>query len=130
MKIMRLQEFKGSPNRIKLEEPRVTLDNRGVIYMNKLAFEALGSPGAVKLFFEENELVIALKPGDVRHKNAFTVKLHGKGGHTRRINIQPFCKHHKIRVERTVLFNDIDIDNEGTMFLSLKNTTSIGRRWN
>ena len=126
---MRLQEFKGSPNRIRLEEPRVTLDRRGVLYLNKLAFEALGSPAAVKLFYEENELVIALKPSDVRHKNAFAVKLHSPGS-TRRINIQPFCKHHKIRVERTVLFNDIEIDNEGTMLLWLKNTTNVGRRWN
>jgi hypothetical protein len=126
---MNLQEFKGSPNRVKLEEPRVTLDKRGVLYLNKLAFEALGSPAAVKLFFEENELVIALKPSDVRHKNAFTVKLHNPGT-TRRINIQPFCKHHKIRVENTALFNDIEIDDKGTMLLWLKNTTNTGRRWN
>ena len=114
---------------MKLEGPRVTLDNRGVLYLNKLAFEALGSPAAVKLFYEEHELVIALKPGDVRHKNAFAVKLHSPGS-TRRINTQPFCKHHKIRVERTVLFNDIEIDNDGTMLLWLNNTTHIGRRWN
>lgn len=129
MKNLRLEEFKGTPNRIKLEEPRVTLDKRGVLYLNKLAFETFGSPAAVKLFHDEHELVIALKPSDVRHKNAFEVKLHSQGS-TRRINIQPFCKHHKIRFERTVLFNDIEFDNEGTMFLWLKNTTNIGRKWN
>ncbi len=127
---MRLQEFKGSPNRVERDEPRVTLDKRGVMLLNRQAYQAMGSPGAVKLFFEENELVIALKPGDVRHKNAFTVKLKGPVGHTRIIHTQPFCNHFKIRVERTLLFNDIEIDNEGTMLLSLNNTTSIGHRWN
>lgn len=127
---MKLQEFKGSPNRErKVGEPRVTLNYKGVIQMNKLAFEALGSPAAVKLFFEENELIIALKPDDVRHSNAFRVK--PKGPHySRIIHTQPFCKHWKIRVERTVLFNDIEINNEGTMLLWLNNTTRIGRRWN
>ena len=126
---MKLQEFKGSPNRVKRDEPRVTLDKRGVVYLNKHAFEAFGSPAAVKLFYEEHELVIALKPADVRHKNAFEIKPHSQGT-TRLIHTQPFCKHHKIRVERTVLFNDIEIDNEGTMFLWLKNITHIGRQWN
>ena len=126
---MKLQEFKGTPNRMKQDEARVTLDRRGVVYMNKIAFEAFGSPAAVKLFYEEHEPLIAFKPSDVRHKNAFAVKLHSPGS-TRRINIQPFCKHHKIRFESAVLFNDIEIDNEGTMFLWLNNITHIGRRWN
>ncbi|MBK8466194.1 MAG: hypothetical protein IPL32_10225 [Chloracidobacterium sp.] len=127
MKNLRLEEFKGTPNRVRLEEPRVTLDKRGVLYLNKLAFETFGSPAAVKLFHDENELVIALKPTDVRHRNAFAVKLHSQGS-TRRINIQPFCRHHKIRFESTVLFNDIEFNTEGTMFLWLKNTINIGRR--
>lgn len=126
---MKFEEFKGGPNRMRRDDARVTLDERGRLLMNRQAFEAFGSPGAVKLFYEENERVIALKPSEVRHNNAFRVKPKGPG-HTRIIHIQPFCKHWKIRVECTVLFNEIDINNEGTMLLSLKNTTRIGRRWN
>ena len=126
---MKLQEFLGSPNRMRRDDARVTLNERGVVQMNRQAFQAFGSPGAVKLFYDDNELVIALKPADARHRNAFRVKPKGPG-HTRIIHTQPFCKHHKIRVECTVLFNDIEIDNEGTMLLSLNNTTRIGRRWN
>jgi len=83
----------------------------------------------VTLFHDENELVIALKPTDVRHRNAFATKLHSQGS-TRRINIQPFCRHHNIGHESAVLFNEIEINNEGTMFLWLKNTINIGRRRN
>jgi|ERR1043166_1904644 hypothetical protein len=125
---MKFEEFKGSPNRERKNEARVTLNHRGVVQMNRQAFEAFGSPAAVKLFFEEQELVIALKPSDVRHRNAFRLKLKGSGN-TRIIHTLPFCRHNKIRVERTVLFNEVDIDNEGTMFLSLKDITRIGRRW-
>ncbi len=128
---MKLQEFKGTPNREpKPGEMRVTLNNRGVIHMNRHAFEAFGSPGAVKLFYEEHQLVIALKPEDVRHRNAFRVKLKAKKQNTRVINALPFCRHWKIRIERTVLFNEIKIDDEGRMLLFLDSTTRIRRRWN
>ena len=128
-KNLRLVEFQGSQNRVKRDEARVTLNGKGIIHLNKKAFEEFGSPAAVKLFFDENELVIALKPCDLRHKNAFEVKPHHHGN-TRLIHIQSFCTHHKIRHERTVRFNDIEINNEGTMLLWLKNITHIGRRWN
>ena len=113
---------------MRRDDARVTLDERGRILLNRQAFEAFGSPGAVKLFYEEQELIIALKPADARHSNAFRVKPKGPG-HTRIIHTQPFCKHNKIRVECTVLFNQVEIDNEGTMFLRLKNITRLGRRW-
>ncbi|MEO6049806.1 MAG: hypothetical protein ABIP78_00540 [Pyrinomonadaceae bacterium] len=32
-----------------------------------------------------------------------------------------------IQVERTLLFNEVDIDNDGVMTLELKKTTVVGR---
>ncbi len=125
---MRLKEFEGSPNRVERDVPRVTLNYRGVMRLNKLAFEALGSPGAVKLFFDENEMVIALKPEDLRRRNAFPLKPKDRG-RNRIIHTLPFCRHFEIKVERTVLFNDIDLDNDGLMLLSLARTTAIGKGW-
>ena len=50
--------------------------------------------------------------------------------HWNKFQGSPFCKHFKIRIERTILFNEVDIDNEGVMKLELQKTTSIGRgRW-
>ena len=40
---------------------------------------------------------------------------------------ESFCKHFKIKVERTVVFNEVDIDNQGMMKHELAKTTSIGR---
>ena len=43
-------------------EPRVTLDRRGVIYLNRVAYEALGTPGAVEMLFNHNGRILGLKP--------------------------------------------------------------------
>lgn len=42
-------EFQGGPNRTDRDKPRVTLNNRGVMLLNRTAYDALGMPAAVKL---------------------------------------------------------------------------------
>ena len=122
-------EFQGSPNRVEKDVARVTLNQRGVLLLNSLAYEAMEAPAAVTLLFDENNKVIGLRPADIRHQNSFPVKQKDKW-HNRTIHASPFCKHFKINVERTVLFNEVDVDNEGVMKLDLTRTTSIGRgRW-
>jgi hypothetical protein len=119
-------EFQGGPNRSGRDEARVTLNNRGVLNLNKTAYEALGMPAAVKLSYEEDRRVIGLKPHDPRHSNAFPVKLKDKW-HNRTVHLSPFCRHWGIDIRRTVLFNEIDIDREGMMRLELNRTQTIGK---
>ena len=122
----RWTEFEGRPNRRASDEPRVTLNNRGVLLLNRNAYEALGTPAAVKLFFDEDSRVIGLKPEDERRSNAFPVKQKDKY-HNRTIYAHPFCRHFGIDVRRTVKFNEIDIDREGMMRLELNRTQTIGK---
>ena len=122
----RWTEFQGGPNRSGRDEARVTLNGRGVLLMNKTAFEALGSPAAVKLSYEEDRRVIGLKPHDTRKANAFPVKQRDKYSN-RSVHLSPFCRHFGIDIRRTVLFNEIDIDREGMMRLELNRTQTIGR---
>lgn len=124
----RWTEFEGSPNKMHSRDAHVTLNHRGVLRLNKQAYEALNSPAAVKLLFDEYEMVIGLKAEDIRRVNAFPVKQKDQF-HNRIIHAQPFCKHFKIRVERTVLFHEIDIGNDGVMKLPLGKTINIGNRW-
>lgn len=119
-------EFHGSPNRKDRTEPRVTLNPRGVFFMNRKAFEAMGEPAAVRLFFDENRLRIGLKPADPTRQNAFPVKQKDRW-QNRVVHLSPFCKYHKIRIDRTVVFNELDLDDEGILTLDLNKTTSIGR---
>ena len=119
-------EFQGGPNRADKDKARVTLNNRGVMLLNKTAYEALGMPAAVKLLYDEDRRVIALKPEDIRRSNAFPVKQKDKY-YNRTIHVTPFCRHFGIDIRRTVLFNEIDIDREGMMRLELNGTITIGK---
>jgi hypothetical protein len=102
------------------------LSNRHVLLLNKAAFEALGSPAAVKLRYEEGKRVIGLLPIDPQHSNAFPVKQKDKW-HNRTIQIHPLCRNYGIDIRRTVLFNEIDIDGDGMMRLELNHTVTIGK---
>ena len=118
--------FEGMPNRVSGDRLRVTLNPRGVLVLNKLAFDALDGPAAVKLMFDESNNLIGLKPEDPRRANAFPVKQKDRW-HNRQVHASPFCRHFAINVGRTVLFNDVDIDNDGVMVLELGKTITVGR---
>ena len=122
----RWTEFEGRPNKRNTDEPRVTLNKRGVILLNRVAYDALGMPAAVKLSYEEDRRIIGLKPEDERKSNAFPVKQKDKW-FNRTIFAHPFCRHFGIDIRRTVLFNEIDIDREGMMRLELNRTQTIGK---
>ena len=111
-------EFQGGPNRVERDKPRVTLNNRGVMLLNRTAYDALRMPAAVKLLYDEDRRVIGLMPEDVRRANAFPVKQKDKY-YNRVINANQFCRHFGINIRRTVLFNEVDIDRDGVMKLEL-----------
>lgn len=127
--IERWTEFQGSPNRVDRDGLRVTLNSRGTLLLNERAYEAMNTPSAVKLLFDENNSIIGLRAADPQLHNAFPVKQKDKQTN-RLIHASPFCKHHGIKVSRTVLFNNVDMTNDGILKLELNKTTSIGRgRW-
>jgi hypothetical protein len=119
--------FEGTPNHRSVHDVRVTLSERGVILFNAKAFSALGRPGAATLHYDEDDRVIGIRPADPRLRNAFKIKKKDVRYTYRVIFGTPFCKHFGIKVKRTVQFNQVDIDDDGTMTLPLRMTTSIGR---
>lgn len=122
----RWSDFEGTPNRSSKNKLRVTLSNKGVILLNRKAFDALDTPAAVTLHYDEDERVIGLRPVDARHRNAFPLRQKEKERY-RVIYASPFCRHFRIKVPSTVLFNDVDIDNDGVLTLALRTATSITR---
>ncbi|MBK9216595.1 MAG: hypothetical protein IPM59_13560 [Chloracidobacterium sp.] len=125
---MRLKEFEGTPNRVPRNAVTVTLNHRGVLRLNPKAFEAIGAPKAVTLHYDENERIIGIKPEDIRRRNAFPLKIKDYG-RNRVVHILPFCKHWMIKIERTVLFHEIDMTNDGIMLLPLAKTIAVGNGW-
>jgi hypothetical protein len=118
--------FKGRPFTGDREQPRVTLDRKSVILLNAAACEHLKGPTAVELMFDETQKRIGIRPIDPREAHAFRLKKK-KGATHRTINAGAFCQNFSISVERTVRFNEVTIDREGTMTLDLTNTTFVTR---
>ncbi|MFN0279069.1 MAG: hypothetical protein ACKVRN_10765 [Pyrinomonadaceae bacterium] len=126
----RWQSYPGMPNRVGTgDTPRVTLNHRKVFLLNRKACEALGSPPAVELLYDEDTRTIGLAPRDARTLSAF--KLKGKETQKkytyRIIHAAPFCKHFNITPRGTLLFTNIDMDNEGTLLLELNTAVAVGR---
>src|SRR5688500_7738675 len=107
--------FEGrSYGRARSDELRVTLSDRAVFYLNRAAFDVLGQPAAVELKFDGNRRIIGIKPTDIRRRNAFPLKQHVTG-HYRKINAAAFCKHFRLCIEGTNLFDGADFTAEGIL---------------
>lgn len=123
-------KYPGGPNQGDRMAVRITLNSRGVILLNRRAYECIGSPGAVELMYDEDEQIIGLKPKDIRHTNAFPLKIksnqEGKYNY-RIISASPFCKHFSIEPKSTILFTEPDLDNDGTLQLPLGSAVAVGR---
>lgn len=123
-------KYQGGPNQGDRMAVRITLNPRGVILLNRRAYECIGSPGAVELMYDEDEQVIGLRPKDIRHSNAFPLKTKGTNGRKytyKVISASPFCKHFSIEPKGTILFTQPDLDNDGTLQLPLGSAVSVGR---
>ena len=118
------EEFPVGPNGVG-NELHVTLSRKGEILVGARAFEKLGNPEATVLFFDKVNSLIGLRPTHPRTANAypFTVK---KGCRYRLVRAAKFCRHHGIRVERTVAFNTPKIE-KGMLVLDLKASSGVGR---
>jgi hypothetical protein len=80
----------------------VSLNHNGIIAMNRLAFEKLGSPEAVTLHFDIDNLSIGLKPCPLTAWNAFPISQRGTG--TRIIWAKAFMKANQLFMSRTYRF--------------------------
>jgi hypothetical protein len=121
----RWEKFNGRPFVPRITEPRVTMGKRGVIYLNDKAYDALKRPAAVELMLDGNQRLIGLKPIDARRTNAFPVRNHR--GAYKRIHAAAFCQHFRIKPTSTLLFQNVDIDDQGVMSLDLTTTVTVTR---
>lgn len=57
--------------------PSVTIQKRGLISINRAAFELLGKPEGVELLWDPERSVIALRPAPLTNQNAYPVRTQG-----------------------------------------------------
>jgi hypothetical protein len=106
-------------------EMHVTLSRKGEILVGAAAFEKWGEPEAAVLLFDKINSVIGLMPSNSHASNAYPLKTKAKARY-RVVRAYRFCRHHGIKVDRTVAFNEPEID-EGVLVLNLKQTRVVGR---
>lgn len=121
----RWNEFQGVPNKYRRDTPHVTVNQKGVILMNRIAHEAFGAPVSVTLLFDRTNGVIGLKPAEPDTPNAFPVK--DKGGLNLIIHGKPFMRHNEIETDKTLTFNRVETD-EGILILDLATVTSVSKK--
>ena len=121
------QEFNGGEFLERRVRPRVTMNAVGEIYFGKTAYEALGKPVAVKLFFDVGGSRIGVKAvphGEKTFQIVHPIKAKGLYGHARAAT---FCKYYGIRPEARIEFQDVHVDADGIMVLDLKTARRLRR---
>jgi hypothetical protein len=121
------QEFEGGQMGERYLRTRVTLNVEGCFYFGKKAFEAIGMPEAVKLYFDAGGSRIGVKAAE-RDEKTFTM-LHSKpeNGRYGILRAATFCRHYKIIPETRIEFQEVHIDQDGIMVLDLKTARRVRR---
>jgi hypothetical protein len=119
-------KFEGKPYTRNDSIPRVTLGPQKAMLLNHAAFEMMGSPAAVELFFDAGLKRIGVKPTKPSHDHGFEVK-QKKDSHYRVIYAGAFCNHFGLELERTVQFHDLEIDHDGILELDITTATRVRR---
>ena len=55
-------------------DPQVTIQRRGMFSLNRSAFLALGSPGAVELLYDKDDRIVGLRPVEASARHAYHVR--------------------------------------------------------
>lgn len=113
-------------NRFVSTTARVTMQPSGVIYMNEAAWAALDRPRRVELMFDKRRRAIGIVKCAPTFESGFEVK-DKSGARGKIVQASSFCMHFSIRMERTALFNDIVLDDNGMMILYLDTVTAVTR---
>jgi hypothetical protein len=105
----------------------VSLTRRGLIAMNRVTFERVGSPTAFLLLFDKVNNRIALKPTIPAIRNAYPVMTRGRRMQSRCVNAYRLLVEFGIEVPETLEFKNAEIDQDGQLILDLR-TAKVSRR--
>lgn len=119
------EEFPFGPKH-SLSELHVTLSRKGEIMVGAAACEKMGKPNIAVLLFDRVNSLIGVQPASTRAKNGHPL-ITKAGARHRVIRANSYCRHYGIKVDRTIAFNAPEVDEDGVLVLSLKNTRTIGK---
>ncbi len=123
--IKQWEEFTVGPRDL-VSELHVTLNRKGEIMVGAAACERLGKPNVAVLLFDKLNSLIGVQPASSRAANGYPL-VTKTGARHRLIRANRFCRHYGIKVDRTVAFIKPEIDDDGVLVLSLRNTRVVGK---
>lgn len=97
------EKFTGRAVPASRKIPRVALQTRGNMSLNKAAFEALGSPEAVFLLFNKATRALALQPATIDQPYSYPVRKQ-PGSESYMVGARAFCQHYELDVSGTRAF--------------------------
>ncbi len=108
-------------------DPTFTLQKKGIISLNKAAFDAMGQPKAVKLLFDRAARIIGFRPVPVETANAYPVRKQGESP-TYLIAGTAFCHYYGIETEQTRRYPARAYDDVWGIDLTDEATVIVGAR--
>ena len=122
------EKFRGGPasGPNKPRVPRVTINSKGTIYLNSTAYNALGRPGFVTLYYSREEDAIAVEPVQPPSDESFPVVKKQMGWV---IHASSFCRHYRIKIPGTQCFTAPKF-SPGILLLSLGDVIIVCYRAN
>jgi hypothetical protein len=119
-------KFTGGPFVAFKERMYVTLDGRGRLLLNRKAYQAIGKPQRVLLYFNRNKDKIGVRPAHDRLAEAFPVR---QNSVSFVVYCGTFLRHYGIKLRTIERFTHADLNNYGMLELNLGRTTTVsGRR--
>jgi hypothetical protein len=106
-----LFRFKGGKGRFGF--PTVTMQASGGMGLNDKAYELLGSPKAVQLYYERESRKIGIKATDEHDRYGFPVRQSGETSMT--VTARSFCMYYGINVDVTAKFR-ADVEDDMLVF--------------
>src|SRR5438552_574605 len=119
------EEFTAGPNEVHGTRIHVTINRHGSIFFNRNTYNLLGRPEAVVLYYNRKQEKIAITSTHRRNTRGFPLVRHGDT--TWRIQANPFCRRHVIRVNKTEKFVGAEVDDDAMLLLDLRNMISAAR---
>ena len=120
--------FEQGPIERSHERMHITIDKRGRLFFNKLAFEALGKPVGVALMYDEAKQAIGVLPSTLTRKETFRLKpIHRESG-GKVVTALNFCRHFSISPSETLAFQNPSLNHDGVLILSLHHVQPATRR--
>lgn len=100
----------------------MTISFKGLIYFNRSAYDAMGRPAFVTLYYSSKEDTIAIEPAVAETHESFPVKKKQMGF---TIHASTFCRHFRINIPGTKSFVRPTV-SAGVLLLNLSATTTVG----